>query len=92
MTYQDTMENTTKRAFFSLCLFLLKEGKSMRANGKDYTITSPTSLRDFLLKEGFNINRVVCERNGSIITQEKFADVMLANEDHLEIVQFVGGG
>lgn len=92
MTYQDTMENTTKRAFLLLCLFLLKEGNTMRVNGKDYTLATPLALLDFLQQEGYNIQRVVCEHNGAIITQDHFADIMLSAEDHLEIVQFVGGG
>ena len=64
----------------------------MRVNGKDYTLSQPLLLSDFLKQEGYKINRVVCERNGEIITQDQFTNVELNNNDHLEIVQFVGGG
>ena len=64
----------------------------MRVNGQDYTLTAPMVLSDFLTQEGYKMNRVVCERNGAIITQDQFDKTMLSNDDHLEIVQFVGGG
>lgn len=64
----------------------------MRVNGKEQTLDVPMNLQDFLSRAGFNVQRVVVERNGAIITREHFADTMLQNDDRLEVVQFVGGG
>ncbi|MDO4281665.1 MAG: sulfur carrier protein ThiS [Peptococcaceae bacterium] len=64
----------------------------MRVNGKNLALAAPTSLADFLQDADYNSARVVVERNGEIITAGRFADVQLADDDHLEIVQFVGGG
>ncbi|MEE0546492.1 MAG: sulfur carrier protein ThiS [Peptococcaceae bacterium] len=64
----------------------------MRVNGKEQTLDVPMNLQDFLSQAGFNVQRVVVERNGAIITREHFADTMLHNDDRLEVVQFVGGG
>lgn len=64
----------------------------MRVNGKEQTLDVPMNLQDFLSQAGFNVQRVVVERNGAIITREHFADTMLYNDDRLEVVQFVGGG
>lgn len=46
----------------------------------------------YLSQAGFNVQRVVVERNGAIITREHFAETLLADDDSLEVVQFVGGG
>ena len=64
----------------------------MRVNGKEQKLDVPMNLQDFLSQAGFNVQRVVVERNGAIITREHFADTMLHNDDRLEVVQFVGGG
>lgn len=64
----------------------------MRVNGKEQTLDVPMNLQDFLSQAGFNVQRVVVERNGAIITREHFADTMLHNDDRFEVVQFVGGG
>ncbi len=64
----------------------------MRANGRDYSLEAPLTLLAFLEQEGFNVQRVVVEHNGNIITREHFAALTLADSDKLEIVQFVGGG
>ena len=64
----------------------------MRVNGKEVVLATPVSLADYLEREGFNVQRVVVERNGAIITREHFADTFLDDGDRLEVVQFVGGG
>lgn len=64
----------------------------MRVNGKDTTLKTPVTLADFLVHNGYNFQRVVVERNGTIITREQFAETLLTDNDKLEVVQFVGGG
>lgn len=64
----------------------------MRVNGKDHPLNAQQMLDSFLTEAGYNIKRVVVERNGAIITQDQFSSVELSDSDHLEVVQFVGGG
>lgn len=64
----------------------------MRVNGKESPLIAPQTLLDYLTAAGFNVQRVVVERNGAIITRDHFADTMLEDGDKLEVVQFVGGG
>ena len=64
----------------------------MRVNGKDVRLTEPLDLLSYLSQAGFNVQRVVVERNGAIITRKHFAETLLADDDSLEVVQFVGGG
>lgn len=64
----------------------------MHVNGKEQTLTAPINLQDYLAQAGFNVQRVVVERNGTIITRDHFAEIMLRDDDRLEVVQFVGGG
>lgn len=64
----------------------------MRVNGKEQALTAPMNLQDYLTQAGFNVQRVVVERNGAIITRDHFAETLLHDDDRLEVVQFVGGG
>ena len=82
------MENTTKRAFISLCLFLCKGGRTCASMVK----MCGSRSRWIFSQAGFNVQRVVVERNGAIITREHSAETLLADDDSLEVVQFVGGG
>ena len=49
------------------------------------------SVADLLAARGHD-PAVVVERNGQILPRERFAQTRLADDDRLEIVQFVGGG
>ena len=64
----------------------------MRVNGQEKSLTTPQTLASFLQEAGYNVKRVVVERNGAIITQDQFTAVKLSDDDRLEVVQFVGGG
>lgn len=64
----------------------------MRVNGKEVPLSAAISLADYLASAGFNVQRVVVERNGAIVTREHFAATTLDDSDKLEVVQFVGGG
>ena len=64
----------------------------MYVNGQQITIQNKISLNDFLIKEGFDINRVAVEKNGNIVPKKSFETEMLSDNDKLEIVHFVGGG
>lgn len=64
----------------------------MKANGKEILLSTPTTLKAFLTEQGYNIERVVVEKNGAIVTNEHFEHTQLSNDDRIEIVHFVGGG
>lgn len=64
----------------------------MRVNGKDIPLDQSLTLYEYLVTAGFNVQRVVVEQNGNIITRDRFAETALTNSDKLEVVQFVGGG
>jgi len=64
----------------------------MYANGEPITLPGEISLGEFLEKEGYDPQVVAVEKNGRIIPRKSFATEMLAEDDKLEIVRFVGGG
>ena len=64
----------------------------MVINGKKIVVQSEVSLFDFLISQGYNIERVAVEKNGDIIPKKAFEKEMLCNDDKLEVVNFVGGG
>ena len=64
----------------------------MRVNGRTVAVTENMSLKYFLEKEGYDVQRVVVERNGAVVRRGTFGTVMLSDDDRLEIVGFVGGG
>lgn len=50
------------------------------------------SLSQFLQEAGFNAKGVVLELNRRIVNRSLYDTTILASEDSLEIVHFVGGG
>jgi len=64
----------------------------MYVNGEHRAIINEISLYDFLLNEGYDIDRVAVEKNKIIVYKRDFETEMLCDSDRLEIVHFVGGG
>ena len=64
----------------------------MYVNGEHRAIIYEISLYDFLLNEGYDIERVAVEKNKIIVYKRNFETEMLCDSDRLEIVHFVGGG
>lgn len=64
----------------------------MVVNGRQYTLESPTTVREFLTSQGFDSTKVAVERNGEIIPKATFSEALLYDEDTVEVVRFVGGG
>ena len=64
----------------------------IKLNGENKFI--PQSISILKLLEILNINkdRVVIELNKKIVSKSTFQDTILAENDELEIVTFVGGG
>ncbi len=64
----------------------------MKINGELFSLDTPMTVQTYLLQAGYMPERVAVEQNGSILPRSQFAETLLADEDTLEIVSFVGGG
>ena len=60
-------------------------------NGQEQTF-APTTLAQLIEQLGMKQDRVAVELNRDIVPRTKWAETNLAENDHLEIVHFVGGG
>ncbi len=64
----------------------------MQVNGKNFDIKEIKTLDEFLKENNYNINRIVVELNGEIISKENYDKIKIKNEDVIEVLNFVGGG
>ena len=64
----------------------------LQINGEPRDFAAPLSLGALLEQLGMKADRVAVELNRGIVTREQWAETSLSDGDHLEIVQFVGGG
>lgn len=64
----------------------------MLVNGTNTTLKNQVTLEQFLIEEGYVLNRVAVELNGEIISKANYSQTMLSDADCLEVVHFVGGG
>jgi thiamine biosynthesis protein ThiS len=53
---------------------------------------SQAMLQDLIADLGLKGDRVAVEHNGNIVPRAEWVSTVLADEDRLEIVHFVGGG
>jgi len=61
-------------------------------NGEPYDLDSPLSVADLLARLSIDPRRVAVEHNFTILKRQLFADTLVNEGDHIEIVNFVGGG
>ena len=61
-------------------------------NGELLNFNEPLSVAAFLNSKEIIPESVVVELNGKIVPEEKRDETVLADGDHIEILQFVGGG
>ena len=59
-------------------------GELLEAEGK--------TLTEYLENAGYQMQRVVVEKNGEIVPKAEYSDTVLKNGDSIENVSFVGGG
>ncbi|MFH0728657.1 MAG: sulfur carrier protein ThiS [Pseudomonadota bacterium] len=52
----------------------------------------PCSIRAFVLGKGLAVEGVVVEHNDRIVKKDEWDVIELMENDHLEILSFVGGG
>jgi sulfur carrier protein len=61
-------------------------------NGDPYEIDHPLTVVALLERLDIDARRVAVEHNLTIIKRQRFSDVVIGDGDHVEIVNFVGGG
>jgi thiamine biosynthesis protein ThiS len=61
-------------------------------NGEMQTLSSVSNVTEMLRALGISENRVAVEVNRRIIRRGEWESTSLSDMDHVEIVQFVGGG
>lgn len=65
----------------------------VRINGKEEILPDKVmTLQELVVDRGLIPERVVIEVNLQVIPSEYWPTVRLREEDHIEIVSFVGGG
>ena len=65
---------------------------SITLNGGPRTVAPGTTIATLAAEIGLNPAKVAVERNLEIVPRSTLADVLIAEGDQIEIVQFVGGG
>jgi len=61
-------------------------------NGEPQQIAAPLSVVELLERLELQGDRVAVELNHAIVRRDQWPATQLKDHDHLEIVQFVGGG
>jgi len=64
----------------------------LTVNGETREAPDKATLADLLASLGIDARRVAVERNREIAPKSLWSQIVLAEGDQLEIVQFVGGG
>ncbi|MBQ2275663.1 MAG: sulfur carrier protein ThiS [Lachnospiraceae bacterium] len=64
----------------------------MQVNGKQITVKTPITLKEFLLDQDYTLSHIAVEINEAIIPKEAYETTQLKESDIIEIVNFVGGG
>ena len=61
-------------------------------NGVEEIVVDTTSLKEYLLRKGYDINSVIVEYNFNILKSELWDSTGINDKDNIEILSFVGGG
>ena len=64
----------------------------MKVNGKEVVIKSTQTIYEYLKNNNYNLERIVIELNGEIVSKDKYNTVNLKDTDVMEVLTFVGGG
>ena len=60
-------------------------------NGQQKDIAAQT-LQQYLTEAGFEVSRVVVERNLEIVPKDELGKITIQDQDSIEVLRFVGGG
>lgn len=61
-------------------------------NGKSCPEATGMTVSDYLEHAGYAAARVAVEYNGAILPKSMYGETVIAEDDIIEIVAFVGGG
>lgn len=64
----------------------------VQINGETVLQAEGKSLEVYLTETGYNLQRIVVERNREIVPKNAYGQTMIADGDVIEILNFVGGG
>lgn len=64
----------------------------IRINGKDSQEALGKTLSEYLENSGYSPDRVAVEVNYKIIPKTEYDNYIIAADDEIEIVSFMGGG
>ncbi|MBO7611290.1 MAG: sulfur carrier protein ThiS [Elusimicrobia bacterium] len=64
----------------------------MKVNGKEVVIKSTQTIYEYLKNNNYNLERIVIELNGEIVSKDKYNTINLKDTDVMEVLTFVGGG
>lgn len=63
----------------------------VRINGEQMNVDG-TTISKFLQEAGYNMERIVVEKNMEIVPKANYDSTLLEDGDEVEVVSFVGGG
>ncbi len=63
----------------------------VKVNGKEIDIAGKT-VEEYISSTDFDPKRIAVERNGEIVPKAQYGETILAENDVVEVVSFVGGG
>lgn len=61
-------------------------------NGKPYVFENSNNLLNILKTLDINLQNLIAEVNGEIVTAKEFENKIINENDVIELVKFVGGG
>lgn len=61
-------------------------------NGEQLNLDKDFTLLEFIESKGLKPELIVIEYNGQITTKDSWPNINLKENDHIEILRFVGGG
>ncbi len=64
----------------------------MKANGEEVSVAEGEKLSDWLVSQGYALEKTAVLLNGEVVPRAKMPETALSDTDCLEIVSFVGGG
>ena len=63
----------------------------VRINGEDKALAG-INLLEYLKDAGYQLEKIVVERNLEIIPRDQLENVVIKEKDSIEVLSFVGGG
>jgi len=64
----------------------------VRLNGEETELERETTVDALIDRLGLGNQRIAVELNRNVVRRESWPSTLVAENDHVEIVQFVGGG